>query len=115
MSGELTLTDAPRSSTAQAVARSRVRRTARRRWVIAVLAALIVLGYIVSLLVGQTFYSPAEVLGVILGQDVPGAGFTVGRLRLPRATTCAVDRSGASATERSRVTVRAPFGGARCK
>lgn len=82
----LPVADAPASATAAAVARSRVRRTARRRWVIAVLAALIVLGYIVSLLVGQTFYSPAEVLGVILGQDVSGATFTVGRLRLPRAS-----------------------------
>jgi len=83
---ERSVADAPLLSTAQVVARGRVRRTARRRWVIAVLAALIVLGYIVSLLVGQTFYSPAEVIGVILGQDVPGASFTVGRLRLPRAT-----------------------------
>src|SRR5690606_38967378 len=38
-----------------------------------------------SLMVGKTFYSPAEVLGVILGHDVDGATFTVGRLRLPRA------------------------------
>jgi iron complex transport system permease protein len=78
--------DAPARPTAQAVARSRVRRTARRRWVIGVLAVCILLGYILSLLVGQTFYSPAEVLGVILGQDVAGATFTVGRLRLPRAS-----------------------------
>ena len=50
------------------------------------LALLIAAGYLVSLMVGQTVYSPAEVLGVMLGQDVPGAGFTVGRLRLPRAS-----------------------------
>jgi len=36
-------------------------------------------------MVGQTFYPPADVIGVILGQDVAGATFTVGRLRLPRA------------------------------
>jgi iron complex transport system permease protein len=35
--------------------------------------------------VGRTFHPPADVLAVILGQDVPGASFTVGRLRLPRA------------------------------
>src|SRR5690625_2403764 len=37
-------------------------------------------------MVGHTFYSPSEVLGVLLGHDVPGASFTVSRLRLPRAT-----------------------------
>ncbi|WP_104163611.1 iron chelate uptake ABC transporter family permease subunit [Cryobacterium sp. N22] len=73
-------------STADAVARGRVRRGIRRRRVITVLALLIGVGYLVSLMVGQTVYSPAEVLGVMLGQDVPGAGFTVGRLRLPRAS-----------------------------
>src|SRR5690606_744061 len=35
--------------------------------------------------VGQTFYPPGEVLRVVLGDEVPGASFTVGRLRLPRA------------------------------
>ncbi|QYF75466.1 iron chelate uptake ABC transporter family permease subunit [Cryobacterium sp. PAMC25264] len=73
-------------STAEAVAESRARRRIRRRSVITVLALLIVAGYLVSLMVGQTNYSPADVLGVVFGQDVPGASFTVGRLRLPRAT-----------------------------
>jgi iron complex transport system permease protein len=82
----VTQTDAPRPSTVQIVARDRVRRTARRRVVITVLVLVIGLGYIVSLVAGQTFYTPAEVLGVIMGQDVPGASFTVGRLRLPRAS-----------------------------
>lgn len=76
----------PGRSTAAAVTRSRTRRATRRRWVIAALALIIGLGFVVSLMVGQTFYPPADVLGVILGQDVPGAGFTVGRLRLPRAS-----------------------------
>jgi iron complex transport system permease protein len=78
--------DAPRLPTAQIVARGRVRRTARRRVVITALAIIIAIGYIVSLVAGQTFYTPAEVFGVIMGQDVPGASFTVGRLRLPRAS-----------------------------
>jgi iron complex transport system permease protein len=78
--------DAPRLTTAEVVARGRARRGLRRRAVITVLALAIGLGYIVSLLAGQTFYTPAEVLGVIMGQDVPGASFTVGRLRLPRAS-----------------------------
>lgn len=36
-------------------------------------------------MIGNTFYSPAEVWQVIVGQTVPGASFTVGELRLPRA------------------------------
>ena len=42
--------------------------------------------YAVSLMVGQRFYGPGEVLRVILGETVPGASFTVGELRLPRAS-----------------------------
>ncbi|MDT0300512.1 iron chelate uptake ABC transporter family permease subunit [Streptomonospora sp. DSM 45055] len=57
----------------------------RRRTVITVLGALIVLVFAATLMVGRTFYPPGDVLGVVVGQDVPGASFTVGRLRLPRA------------------------------
>jgi iron complex transport system permease protein len=71
--------------TLERVARGRVRRATRRRTVVGVLAVLIVAVLATSLMVGRTFYPPGEVLGVILGQDVPGASFTVGRLRLPRA------------------------------
>ncbi|GHC78958.1 ABC transporter permease [Nocardiopsis terrae] len=71
--------------TVETVARGRVRRARRRRVVIGVLAALIVLGFATTLMVGQTFYPPGDVVRVLLGQDVPGASFTVGRLRLPRA------------------------------
>jgi iron complex transport system permease protein len=76
--------------TAGEIAQGRRRRTARRRLVVGVLAALIVAAFIVSLCVGQTTYSPREVLGVILGQDIDGASFTVGRLRLPRATLAVI-------------------------
>ena len=48
--------------------------------------AAVVLVFAVSLMVGQTFYGPSEVLRVIGGDFVPGASFTVGELRLPRAT-----------------------------
>lgn len=51
----------------------------------AILAIAAVVLFAASLMVGKTFYSPAEVMGVILGHDVDGATFTVGRLRLPRA------------------------------
>ena len=74
------------SAVALAVARSRNLRARRRRIVIAVLVALIAIVFAVSLMVGNTFYPPGDVLGVILGRDVQGANFTVGRLRLPRTS-----------------------------
>lgn len=70
----------------QTVVAGRRRRIRSRRRTVAVLALLTVAVYLLTLMVGQTFYSPAEVLQVILGQTVPGASFTVGELRLPRAT-----------------------------
>ncbi|MCM6762441.1 iron chelate uptake ABC transporter family permease subunit [Rathayibacter sp. ZW T2_19] len=73
------------SATAAAVAAGRRRRGARRRTVVAVLAVSVVVAFALSLVYGQTVYSPDEVLRVILGEQVPGASFTVGRLRLPRA------------------------------
>ncbi|MEE2048391.1 iron chelate uptake ABC transporter family permease subunit, partial [Nocardiopsis tropica] len=69
----------------EAVTRGRVRRTARRGAVVAVLAVLIIAVFATSLMVGRTFYPPADVVAVILGEQVPGASFTVGTLRLPRA------------------------------
>jgi len=74
------------TETARVVARNRRGRSNRLRTVVIVFAALIVAAFVVSLMVGKTFYSPLEVMGVIFGQDVAGATFTVGRLRLPRAT-----------------------------
>ncbi|CAD6003340.1 iron chelate uptake ABC transporter family permease subunit [Agreia sp. COWG] len=73
-------------STADAVRLARTGRSARRLTVIVALAALIAIVFAVSLIVGQTLYSPDQVLRVILGENVPGASFTVGRLRLPRAS-----------------------------
>ncbi|RFS83044.1 iron ABC transporter permease [Actinomadura spongiicola] len=69
----------------QTVARGRRRRAARRRLVMATLAALVAAGFAVTLMAGHTFYPPGEVVRVVLGEQVPGASFTVGRLRLPRA------------------------------
>jgi iron-siderophore transport system permease protein len=67
------------------VAGARVRRR-HRGTVLAVLGILIVVVFAVTLMVGNSFYGPAEVFRVILGETVPGASFTVGELRLPRAT-----------------------------
>ncbi|PFG20223.1 FecCD family ABC transporter permease [Serinibacter salmoneus] len=59
----------------------------RRRLLIHLGLAVALLGVVIaSLCLGQTAYSPAQVWQVILGQDVQGAGFTVGTLRLPRTS-----------------------------
>lgn len=65
-----------------AARRRRARRAART---VGALAAAVLVVFCATLMVGRTSYPPGEVLQVILGHDVPGAGFTVGRLRLPRA------------------------------
>ncbi len=72
------------------IAAGRATRSRQRSMVMIVLAALIVALFATSLMVGRSFYSPAEVFGVIIGNDVPGASFTVGRLRLPRAVLALV-------------------------
>lgn len=73
-----------------AVARSRVQRTSRRRLVVAVLGVAVVVVFAASLMIGRTPYPPGDVLRVVLGEDVAGASFTVGRLRLPRAVLAVV-------------------------
>ena len=87
----VTITD-PLGDTASAgaVSRARVRRASRRRVVITVLSVLVVAGFAVTLMAGDTFYRPGEVARVIMGEQVPGASFTVGRLRLPRAVLAVV-------------------------
>lgn len=64
------------------------RRARHRRWatVTGALLLAVFVAYALSLMLGQTFYTPAEVWRVLLGQRVSGASFTVGELRLPRAT-----------------------------
>jgi iron complex transport system permease protein len=69
--------------TVMAGRRARVR---RRALITAGIGAAVLVVFAVSLMIGNTFYSPDEVLRVILGQRVPGASFTVGELRLPRAS-----------------------------
>jgi iron complex transport system permease protein len=74
------------TATLAAVTGSRVRRARRRALVIGTLVVLVLAVYAVTLMVGETFYPPADVLRVIAGETVPGASFTVGELRLPRGT-----------------------------
>lgn len=72
-------------STLGRVVAVRRRRTRRTLLTCGVLAAAILAVFCLSLMVGRTYYPPSDVLAVLLGQDVPGASFTVGTLRLPRA------------------------------
>lgn len=74
----------------EVVVGSRLRRASRRRLVISVLCVAVVAGLAATLMIGRTFYPPGDVLRVILGEQVPGASFTVGRLRLPRAVLAVV-------------------------
>ena len=73
------------AATAAVVRRGRRRRSRARRTALTTLGLLVLALVAVSLMVGQRFYGPGEVLAVILGEHVPGASFTVGELRLPRA------------------------------
>ena len=74
------------ASDVRAIVSGRARRVRRGRLVIGALAVAVVLVFLLTLMVGQTFYGPGDVLRVIFGQTVPGASFTVGDLRLPRAS-----------------------------
>lgn len=71
------------SATEQVTDLRRARRR-RRLLILGVLIVALIAAVIASLCLGQTAYSPAQVWQVILGQDVQGASFTVGTLRLPR-------------------------------
>lgn len=63
----------------------RQRRARKRRVIIAVLLALLAATIVLTLLLGQSFTPPKEVIRVLLGEDIAGATFTVRQLRLPRA------------------------------
>ncbi|HEX7352772.1 FecCD family ABC transporter permease [Brachybacterium sp.] len=73
------------ASTLERVAAVRTRRRRRTALTVGALALSILAVFCLTLMVGRTFYPPTEVLGVLRGHEVPGASFTVGRLRLPRA------------------------------
>ena len=75
---------------ADVVAAGRGRRLARRRVTLAILLAVTVAVFALTLMLGQSFTPPGEVLRVLMGEEVPGASFTVGRLRLPRASLAVV-------------------------
>jgi iron complex transport system permease protein len=64
------------------------RRSRRRRRAVITGALVLAVGvvFVLSLLLGNTFYGLDQVVRVILGERVPGASFAVGELRLPRAS-----------------------------
>lgn len=70
---------------AQAIIASRRGRMRRRATAAIVLAGGILVAFVIALMVGNTIYGPVEVARVLLGETVPGASFSVGELRLPRA------------------------------
>nr|WP_235726864.1 iron ABC transporter permease [Martelella mediterranea] len=51
----------------------------------ALFLALLAAFFALTLMLGQSFAPPRDVLRVLMGGDVPGLSFTVGQLRLPRA------------------------------
>lgn len=64
---------------------ARRRRTLRYRIVIGVLCVLVCGLFALTLMLGQSFVPPADVLRVLMGEAAQGASFLVGVLRLPRA------------------------------
>ncbi|MBD7918376.1 iron chelate uptake ABC transporter family permease subunit [Cellulomonas sp. Sa3CUA2] len=78
---------APAPAAGAVVARGRRARTRRRRTVLVVLVLAVLAVAVLALCVGERSSSPAEVLRVLLGEQVPGASFNVGVLRAPRVLT----------------------------
>lgn len=69
----------------ETIAGSRRRQSGQRRMMLVGMVALILLGFLATLMIGQKITPFGDVLKVLLGESVPGASFTVGQLRLPRA------------------------------
>ncbi len=67
------------------IKKSRNRHLRRRHTLLAVMALAILAGFCCSLTFGQTYVPFSDVIRILAGETVPGAGFTVGQLRLPRA------------------------------
>ena len=80
----------PGEQLVEAVADARTRRSRRWRTIVGLMSVIVVTGWVASLVVGRTVYPLGDVLAVVMGEEVPGASFTVGRLRLPRASLAVV-------------------------
>lgn len=64
--------------------RGRQLRRRRARGVVGTVILLLAICSAVFLMVGNTFYLPSEVWNALMGEDVPGASYTVVELRFPR-------------------------------
>ncbi|WP_313618546.1 iron ABC transporter permease [Agrobacterium sp.] len=73
------------SSVIASIAGNRRERTLRRRNILTGLVTLLVAVFALTLMSGQSFTPPRDVMRVLLGDNIPGLSFTVGQLRLPRA------------------------------
>lgn len=71
--------------TADLIARNRRSRARKRNLVIGLLLVILAAFFFLTLMMGQSFTPPKDVVRVLLGDEVQGASFTVGKLRLPRA------------------------------
>ncbi|ETX12777.1 ABC transporter permease [Roseivivax halodurans JCM 10272] len=79
------MTEAASLPLAARIAAGRRARTRSRRRIAGLLAAVLAAGGALTLMVGQSVTPAMDVMRVLAGQDVPGAGFTIRELRLPRA------------------------------
>jgi iron complex transport system permease protein len=73
------------SPTLDLIVKNRRRRGRKHLLVVCLLLAAVMAIFALTLSVGQSVTPPGDVLRVLLGENVPGAAFTVGQLRLPRA------------------------------
>ena len=73
------------NSTLARVTNGRKNRSKRWKYVASLLCLLAVAAFSITLSLGQSFTPPQDVINVLLGENVPGASFVVGQLRLPRA------------------------------
>lgn len=73
------------SPTLDLIVASRRRRARRHSLVVVILLVLVVALFALTLSLGQSFTPAGDVIRVLFGENVPGASFTVGQLRLPRA------------------------------
>ncbi|CAN7578555.1 iron ABC transporter permease [Rhizobium sp. LjRoot30] len=73
------------AATLRRIADNRSRRGSRRILVITALLALVGAIFSLTLMLGQSFTPPGEILRMLFGDSLPATVFTVGQLRLPRA------------------------------
>ncbi|WP_018900923.1 iron chelate uptake ABC transporter family permease subunit [Rhizobium sp. 2MFCol3.1] len=73
------------TSTLDLIISARQHRSRRHAMVVAMLLTIVVALFVLTLTLGQSYTPISDVVRVLMGDDVAGASFTVGQLRLPRA------------------------------